>query len=263
MKKIFRIFLFLILVNMTFAGTIFKMLDITGDDNGPGTYTYPKNSVFLPGSFDLINFEISDDVDNYIFSFKIPIYFKNDPAWKNVNGWDVQMFDVYLNFGEGYYKQTIAGRNVQIKQGWDRAIIVSPEDNKIMWKREIEDKNIAVFDDNSDEEDLTEDIILPDSYYIDRNEIEVKIAKRKLPLMDKLKGVQVLVSGSEGFPSRENTYIRVVNEQNSEWRFGGGSDYTGDPNILDILGDNKKLANYKSTDGESIFCEIEMIEVKK
>lgn len=262
MKKGFFIVFFIVLALGSFADPIFKMMDVTGDDNGTGTYTYPKNSVFLPGSFDIIDFEINEEIDAYTFSFKIPVYFKNDPVWKNVNGWDVQMFDVYLNFGKGEHKQTVAGRNIKIKQGWDKAIVVAPEDNKIMWKREIEEKNAAVFDDNSEEEDLSYDILLPSGYYIDRNELEVKIDKKELPDMKNLKSVQVFLSGSEGFPSKDNSYIRVVNEQNSEWRFGGGSDYVGDPNVIDILGDNKKLKNYKSTDEESIFTVIDMIEVK-
>src|SRR4051812_26774085 len=30
-----------------------QLQDPTGDDNGPGTYTYPTDPVYTPGSFDL------------------------------------------------------------------------------------------------------------------------------------------------------------------------------------------------------------------
>jgi carbohydrate-binding DOMON domain-containing protein len=34
------------------AGTV-VLTDPTGDDDGPGTYTYPTDAVYEPGSFDL------------------------------------------------------------------------------------------------------------------------------------------------------------------------------------------------------------------
>ena len=34
--------------------------DPAGDDNGPGTYVYPTDAVYTPGSFDLVGFEIED-----------------------------------------------------------------------------------------------------------------------------------------------------------------------------------------------------------
>src|SRR5690606_1297444 len=35
-----------------FSGVL--LLDPSGDDNGPGTYTYPSNAVYEKGSFDLV-----------------------------------------------------------------------------------------------------------------------------------------------------------------------------------------------------------------
>ena len=32
--------------------------DPVGDDNGPGTYTYPTDAVYRPGSFDLTSFKM-------------------------------------------------------------------------------------------------------------------------------------------------------------------------------------------------------------
>jgi carbohydrate-binding DOMON domain-containing protein len=244
------------------AEKLYSFKDLSGDDNGPGKYTYPKNIVFVKKSFDLTEFIIGEDGDDYTLSFKIAVPFKNDSSWKNVNGWDIQMFDVYLNFGKGKYKHTIAGRNVKIKDGWDKAVIVSPEENKKMLEREIIPKNGDVFDDETDSENLVKDIIQPYSYQIDNNILTVRIKKIELEDLKKLKGVQVLVSGAEGFPSKQFSYIRNVNEQNSEWRFGGGTDYDGDSNVIDILGDNSKLKNYKSSEDEMIFPWINMIDVK-
>jgi glucoamylase len=38
--------------------TVLDVTDPTGDDNGPGTYQYPTNSAFVPGSFDLTRFQV-------------------------------------------------------------------------------------------------------------------------------------------------------------------------------------------------------------
>jgi len=37
-----------------------EVADPTGDDKGPGTYTYPTDAVYTPGSFDLVAFEVGD-----------------------------------------------------------------------------------------------------------------------------------------------------------------------------------------------------------
>ena len=37
-----------------------KFMDPTGDDKGPGSYTYPTDGVYTPGSFDLVEFEVTD-----------------------------------------------------------------------------------------------------------------------------------------------------------------------------------------------------------
>ena len=41
------------------AGNL-KLTDPTGDDNGPGTYTYPTAPEYKKGSFDLTSVEIKD-----------------------------------------------------------------------------------------------------------------------------------------------------------------------------------------------------------
>ena len=67
---------------------IFEKADAKGDDNGPGTYTYPTDRVFNPSAFDLTNLKIADAGANYNFTFTIATDFKNE--WKNAGGWDVK-----------------------------------------------------------------------------------------------------------------------------------------------------------------------------
>ena len=53
-------------------GTMAALLDVTdptGDDTGPGTYTYPTDAVFQPGNFDITNFQVGADDENILFRF--------------------------------------------------------------------------------------------------------------------------------------------------------------------------------------------------
>ena len=237
------------------SGTIFEMADLTGDDNGPGTYTYPTDKVFVPGCFDLVDFKIVDAGSAYNFIFTVGADFKND--WKNAGGWDVQMFDVYLNLGEGRHNQTLAGRHVILEDGWDLALLVG-SDKPTRMRKEIDDKNETVADDNTDEDDLTEDTFLPDSIAIEGNVLTASIAKAKIDA-SKLASLQVFMLGGEGFPTKGDTYNRVVNEYSAQWRLGGGSDYFGDPNVIDMLGDNSALAGYESDEGVEVYPSVKNI----
>ncbi|OQY08032.1 MAG: hypothetical protein B6I28_05195 [Fusobacteriia bacterium 4572_132] len=239
------------------SGVIFAQTDIQGDDNGPGTYVYPTDKVFVPGVFDLTGVTIKDGGSTYDIDITIATDFKND--WTNAGGWDVQMFDVYLNLGTGNHKQTIAGRHVKIEEGWDKAILIGP-DKPTRMQKEIDDKNIDVADDISDFETLVDDILLPDEIQTMGNTISIKISKEKLGDLSTLQGTQVFLVGSEGYPTKTDTYNRVVNEYAAQWRIGGGSDYLGDPNVMDILGDNSKLGAYKSDEGVSEYPTVNMIK---
>ncbi|HUA70750.1 MAG TPA: glucodextranase DOMON-like domain-containing protein [Solirubrobacteraceae bacterium] len=51
--------------NVSLPGTtVLDASDPTGDDNGPGTYAYPTDAVFVPGAFDLTHFQVSEDSKN-------------------------------------------------------------------------------------------------------------------------------------------------------------------------------------------------------
>lgn len=236
---------------------IFEVVDVKGDDNGPGTYTYPTDRVFAPGAFDLTGFKIVDAGANYNFVFEIATPFKND--WKNAGGWDVQMFDVYMNLGTGKFKHTVSGRHVKIAEGWDVAMVVGPDKASRM-RKEIDDKNEEVFDDVTPAENIAKNVLIPDNVTVKGNTLIATIAKDKVGDLSKLNGVQAFMLGSEGYPNKEDTYNRVVNEFSAQWRIGGGSDYFGDPNVMDIIGDNKALGNYKSDEGVSEFATINLVK---
>ena len=49
--------------------TVWEADDPVGDDDGPGTYTYPTNPAFSPfsGIFDLTHFKVLHDPENVCF----------------------------------------------------------------------------------------------------------------------------------------------------------------------------------------------------
>ena len=84
MKKGLIVIVFTILSLLVYSQeNIFLYDDIKGDDNGPGTYTYPENSVFVKGAFDLQRFTMYEEEDKYCFSFEMGTDFKNE--WSNKN----------------------------------------------------------------------------------------------------------------------------------------------------------------------------------
>lgn len=233
--------------------------DIVGDDNGPGTYIYPTREDFKKGDFDLVSFMVTETEKTYNFYFKIKNDFSN--KWGLPLGWDVQMFDVYLNFGENKHKHTLGGRNVKIRDGWDYVLVVAGETKPRMTK-EINNSKV-VKDDITPAEDVTERGFLPDIVRTFDNVLIATVNKTDKFNMDNLKGYQVFVLGSDGYAMETHTFSRLVIEQEDIWKFSGGSDYQGDPNVIDILGDNSSLGNYISTRDRTEYTEINLIKIKK
>ena len=107
--------------------------DPTGDDTGPGTYTYPTDAVFQPGNFDITNFQVAADDENVIFRFTMAGPVEN--PWDGANGLSLQTFDIYVDQdgdGEGGVA-FLPGRNLSLAEGsaWDYAITIEGWESKI------------------------------------------------------------------------------------------------------------------------------------
>src|SRR5699024_1696168 len=50
---------------------LFRVEDPAGDDHGPGTYRYPDDAAFIPGSFDLLSVEATDDGEDVLFAIRL------------------------------------------------------------------------------------------------------------------------------------------------------------------------------------------------
>ncbi len=88
----------------------------------------------------------------------------------------------------------------------------------------------------------------------------VKVKKEKFPDLKSLEGVQVFVLGADGYAMQDHVYNRLVLKNADTWRFGGGTDYHGNPNVIDILGDNQALINYRSEQDIRVFSSVDLIK---
>lgn len=240
---------------------VFTAQDKIGDDNGSGSYVYPTGRTYIKGAYDLVELKV-DNIDesstDYEFTVTINNFFKNDKDY--FGNWDIQMFDIYLNTGEGKFKQTISGRNLKIKDGWDKAVIVAPE-REVRVKNKVFEENKEVSDNISDYEDLTGAIFLPDAVEVDNNKLIIRVSKEKLGSWSEVKGIQVFSLGFTTDSAEDYTYNMAVEEFTGQDNFGGGTNYEGDSNVIDILGDNSKMADYKAEEGIAEFAEVDLIKV--
>src|SRR6476646_4441147 len=110
------------------SGVSFK--DPTGDDNGPGKYTYPTDTVYKPGSFDLTELKVKQSGDKV--NFDVSVNSALDDPWGMKVGFAVQMVFIFIDTdgkeGSGNTKG-LPGLNVAFasKDAWDRVVILSPQ----------------------------------------------------------------------------------------------------------------------------------------
>ncbi len=218
--------------------------DPTGDDNGPGNYTYPTDNAYLAGSFDLTGMKLK--VSGGQANVEVTVNSKLEDPWRMGVGFAVQMIFVFIktdpNAGN---TKGLPGLNVQFgeKDGWNKVIILSPQ-SAARVKNEVDQKA----------GDLAKDIVIPKSTRGSGNKIFASVPASDLGSGDPTKwGYQVIMQSNEGFPAATDLLTRKVNEYEGQHRFGGGNDGDCDPHVMDILGDDQKaqLAYECNTDGTS------------
>jgi carbohydrate-binding DOMON domain-containing protein len=210
----------------------FKLSDPSGDDKGPGNYTYPTDAVYKPGSFDITDFEVVPGANQTEFRITVRTRIEDpwdSPAWGG-NGFSVQMAFIHIDTdhkkGSGV-QDGLPGTNVRFSEdeAWDRVIIVSPQ-GATRVNSEIGLKASQWKD----------KIIVP--------KVTRAQGKTLIAVVDNAQlggppqttwGYQVLMQSNEGFPDKKDLLTRKVNEFEGQHRFGGGSDYDNDPHVMDIL----------------------------
>lgn len=203
-----------------------EIIDPVGDDSGPGTYTYPTDAVFVPGSFDLTRFTAGVDGEDVVFTFEVDAPVRN--PWDSPTGLAIQTFDVYIDAdpGEGTgARLLIDGRNAALgpDDGWDAGLTVEGWDSVLY---------LAGTDGTVEETLPTIGIVT----LADKGKVIVRVPAALLPAGDPGDwGYAVAVLGQEGFPSAGVRRVRDVTPAAEQYRFGGApSGAVNHTRILDL-----------------------------
>ena len=205
--------------------------DPAGDDKGPGTYVYPTDSVYAPKSFDMRSVSLKDKGSTV--DVKVTFGAKIDDPWGSTkwdgNGFSLQMVFIFIDqdhkAGSGH-KDAIPGLNVTFKEEsrWEKALIISPQGNKRL-ETEI----------NAKARSMKKDIVLPKKVRVQGRSLVATFDKAEIGGLETAWGYQALVQSNEGFPVGNDLLTRPVNEEKGKDRFGGGSDFSCDPHVMDML----------------------------
>ncbi len=215
------------------AAPLVTIPDPVGDDDGPGTYKYPTDAVYKPGSFDMTEFQVvpsgSDQVE-----FRVTVRARIEDPWDSAawggNGFSVQMVFIHIDTdhvkGSGV-TQGLPGTNVRFAEdeAWDKVVIISPQ-GPTRVNSEI-DQKCPQWKDR---------IVVPKITRASGKTLIAVVDAKQLGGMPKPTwGYQALMQSNEGFPAKGDLLTRKVNEFEGQHRFGGGSDFDNDPHVMDIL----------------------------
>ncbi len=210
----------------------FTFTDPTGDDDGPGTYTYPTDAVYKPGSFDITEFQVVPRGDEVEFRVTVKSRIEDpwdSPAWGG-NGFSIQMVFIHIDTDhkrDSGVRDGLPGTNVRFAadEAWDRVVIISPQ-GATRVNSEV-DAKCPQWKDR---------IIVPRVTRASGRTLYAVVDTKQLgghptPAW----GYQVLMQSNEGFPAKTDLLTRKVNEYEGQHRFGGGTDYDNDPQVMDII----------------------------
>lgn len=224
-----------------------ELKDPSGDDDGPGNYTYPTDAAYTKGCFDLTGVEIDAKGKEIEISLEFAKKIEDpwdSPKWQG-NGFSVQMVQLYVDTdhkkGSGF-TESLPGMNARFAddEAYDKVIIISPQPNNKI-SQEVDQKAAK----------LKKAVVLPRKVSVRGKTIIATVDAKELGKPSGKWGVQALVGSNEGYPAATDLLSRKVNEFEGPHRFGGGCDYDGDPHFIDCLAppaagkDDEKAAQHK------------------
>ncbi len=230
---------------------VFSMEDPVGDDNGTGNYTYPTNSVFQPGVFDMTNFTVVDNGDTVLFMASIVNL--GDNPWNGPNGFCLQYFQIYvLTTLPVDPNRTTIGANVVIEPGWHFALLLAPGwgDTPVP----VGERAALYYYNGSfiEQNGLF-------TVYVEGNTIIASVHKSILPDTEFIDwwGYAVLLTSYDGYGPMKVRPIQPGDP--GEWVFGGGDPEAiaagVEPRVIDILAETADeqylmLNSYDPSTGE-------------
>lgn len=206
--------------------TLFDLTDPAGDDRGAGSYRYPADPSFLPGTFDLRRFRVSVDAESV--HFRCTFGAMPNP-WGAPEGFGYQRIDIYLHTGSGQAqtKPVRPGANIRFipRYGWDRLVRCAPWGGS-----RVEKAGAAKADEAGTVK--TEGAGLVKAEREGDATIHLTVPKAALGEPSRRWRYYVLVGGYDAFGPDE---YRPVTAAGGRWVFGGGDDGNEDPNVVDLL----------------------------
>lgn len=208
--------------------TILEVEDPEGDDNGPGTYTYPSDTVFQSKVFDLKSFKVATDEKNLIFKFAF--YGPITNPWGSGYNFSLQTLDVYIDKDPGAAtgaRLLLPGRNAALTSdnGWEYAVwaegwtpqVLSP-DPATLEPIQITTASMKILADAG------------------QRTITVRIPLDVFGGGDPAQwGYTAVVLSQEGYPSTGVWRVRDVEAKGAQWKIGGAPTDTNHTRILDMI----------------------------
>ncbi len=225
----------IIIPDLGLSTILLQVNDPENDDHGPGTYTYPSDTVFAPQAFDIKTFTVSYDEASVIF--KMELFGAIPNSWDSPNNLSIQTIDIYVDIDPGAQtgaRMLLPGRNLSLssQNGWDYAIwaegwtpqILSPDPDTLEPK-EISDADYKIIVDSAG------------------RSVTIRVDKNLFKNQNFEEwGFAALLMGQEGYPATGVWRIRDVNPIAEQWRFGGASNSTNHTRVIDLawMDDNAK-----------------------
>jgi alpha-amylase/alpha-mannosidase (GH57 family) len=207
--------------------SVLTIQDPQGDDHGPGTYTYPTDTVFEPQVFDINTFQVSYN-DTYVlfdFTFFGPI---TNPWGSSIN-LSLQTMDVYVDTDPGAEtgsRVLLPGRNLGLEEGYGWDIAVWAEG----WYPEI----LSPDPETGEPMNLnTEFKILVDPA---TNKVTLRVPREVFgDSSPEDWAYAAVVLSQDGYPSLGVWRVRDVNETAEQWRLGGAPTGSNHTRVVDMV----------------------------
>ncbi len=208
------------------AGLFVDAADPAGDDTGAGGYTYPRNPVFAPGSFDITHFTVR--TDSTAAYFRIAFRALSDPGWHPEYGFQLTYLAIAIDQdglpgsgtrevpanssfmlppGRGYERLILVGGGVQVEDAWRTVLAayipVSGDEAKPLGDARSGTISFAV---------PLACLGTPSGHWT----------------------FTVLAGAQDDHGGAGLGEFRSVNAERGEWT-GGGKKHPGDPNVYDVL----------------------------
>ena len=208
--------------------TVVAASDPTGDDYGPGSFTYPTDAVFPAGSYDLTDFSVGISGDDLVFTLDVLAPIQN--SWDSPSGFSIQTFDVYIDQDPGAgtgVRRLIPGRNAALSgvegAGWEYALTLEG------WYPAL---YVAQPDGATEETEPTFKMIVN----AEEGRLVARLPRELFGDGDPSTwGYAVAVMSQEGFPSSGVRRVRDVNPVGEQYRLGGGRGTVNETRIVDVL----------------------------